>query len=60
MGGMDEGKKIGKKWMIHGLEISAIKNTIYGKVQKGNPHNNLTYPNKLEIRNDERKWICIF
>ena len=43
------GKKIGKKWMIHGLEISAIKNTIYGKVQKGNPHNNLTYPNKLEI-----------
>ena len=43
------GKKIGKKWMIHGLEISVIKNTIYGKVQTGNPHNNLTYPNKLEI-----------
>lgn len=33
--GWDVGKKIGRKYMIHGLEISAIKNIIYGKVQKG-------------------------
>lgn len=64
-GGWDVGKKIGRKWIIHGVEISAeiggqqSKMWFMEKCKKGNPHN-LTYPNKLEIWNDDRKWICTF